>query len=160
MTLLELFKIPALRILLGISLLVSAVSATAAFMLADTEAPYIYHADKSFILPEFAEGGDQMTVYWRVTINRRCEGFTQRVLFDPRTGVILATYDAAPMVPKTNIVSEIAGDGPYSVRTFLLPQVIQKGKIGYRSAVCYSCNPLRRLIPVCTFTPDLFFEVR
>lgn len=156
----ELLEVTAFRVLLGISVLMSVVSAAVAFMLADTEAPYTYHGDKSFILPEFAEGGDQMTVYWRVTINRRCDGFTQRVLFDPRTGVILSTYDAAPMVPKANIVREVDGDGPYLVRTFLLPQVIQKGKIGYRSAVCYSCNPLRRWVPVCIFTPDLFFEVK
>lgn len=160
MKLAELWKIPSFQILMCISILVATIAAALAFMLADTEPPYEYHVNKSFILPEYAGGGEQMTVYWRVTVNRKCDGFTQRVLFDPRTGVIIATYDAAPMVPKTNIVREVDGDGPYSVRTFLLPQVIQKGKIGYRSAVCYSCNPLRRLIPVCTFTPDLFFEVR
>lgn len=159
-TIYALWKTPSFKALLAVSLVVAAICATLSYWITDTEPPYTYHGEKSYILPHDAVGGDQMTVYWRVTINRKCKGFTQRILFDPRTGVNIATYDAAPMVSDTNIVASLHGEGPWLVRSFLLPQVIQKGVIGYRSAVCYSCNPLQEWRPVCMFTPDLMFEVR
>ena len=126
-----------------------------AFMMADNEPPYEYDAERSFIVPSKAHDGEQVTVMWKLkTVNRICPGSNRRVLFDPTTRVILASYDPTPAA-----VSESIKDG-YLNRTFLLPRALPAGLIGYRANVCYECNPFQRFIkPLCVATPELFFSV-
>lgn len=126
------------------------------FMAADNQPPYEYDAEKSYIVPSKAHDGDQITVMWKLAkINRICPGSNRRILFDPRTRVILASYDPTPAA-----VSESIHEG-YLNRTFLLPRgALPEGPIGYRANVCYECNPFQRFIkPLCVATPELFFSV-
>lgn len=137
--------------------LLSGVCGWVAFMAADNQPPYVYDEANSYIVPSVAAEGQRITVKWRLLrVNRVCPGSTRRVLFDPRTGVILATYD-----PTLAVVSASIKDG-YLNRTFLLPagDVLPVGEIGYRSTVCYECNPFQEFIkPLCVTTPDLRFLV-
>lgn len=130
--------------------------AWAAFMVADTDPPYEYDVASSYIVPSKAHDGDQITVKWKLAkINRICPGSNRRILFDPKTHVILASYDPTPAA-----VSESIQDG-YLNRTFLLPQgVLPQGKIGYRANVCYECNLFQKIFkPLCIATPNLFFII-
>jgi hypothetical protein len=78
-----------------------------AFMVADTAPPYEYDVERSYIVPSKAHDGDQITVMWKLAkINRICPGSNRRILFDPRTRVILASYDPTPAA-----VSESIHDG-------------------------------------------------
>lgn len=127
-----------------------------AYMAADTTPPYEFDAANSYIVPSTAHDGDQITVKWKLSkINRVCLGSNRRVLFDPKTRVILAAYDPTPAA-----ISESIVDG-YLNRTFLLPRgALPEGQIGYRANVCYECNPLQRYFkPLCISTPELFFRV-
>lgn len=142
------------KVQLCISIVLSVIAASVAFMFFDTDPPYNYDASRSYIEPDHADGGDTVTSNWKVTMNRWCPGTMQRQLFDPRTGAIVSTYDTIPMAHH----SIIDKDG-YLRRNFILPRAISKGRTGYRVNVCFSCNPLQRLYPVCYKTPDLFFMV-
>ncbi len=129
-----------------------------AFMAADNQAPYGYDAANSYIIPAVADDdGDQITVMWKLLrVNRACPGASQRMLFDKKTGVILATYDAAPAALTSSVK-----DG-YLNRTFLLPRgALPSGEIGYRATVCYECNHFQKFVrPLCVTTPDLTFRIR
>lgn len=139
-----------------IGTILSGLFAWVAFMVADNEPPYEYDVGKSYIVPSVAHDGDQITVIWKLNkINRVCPGSNRRILFDPKTHVILASYDPTPAA-----VSESITDGHLN-RTFLLPRgALPSGPIGYRANVCYECNLFQRFIkPLCIATPELFFSV-
>jgi hypothetical protein len=140
----------------AIGMILAGMFAWVAFMMADNEPPYEYDAEQSYIVPSKAHDGDQITVKWKLAkVNRICPGSNRRVLFDPKTHVILASYDPTPAA-----VSDSIEDG-YLNRTFLLPRgVLPSGKIGYRANVCYECNIFQKIIkPLCIATPNLFFQV-
>jgi hypothetical protein len=144
-----------LRWQIVIGLWLATIFGGGAFMFADNTPPYEYDAEQSYIVPSTAHDGEQITVMWKLKkINRICPGSNHRVLFDPKTRVILASYDPTPAA-----VSESIIDG-YLNRTFLLPRgALPEGAIGYRANVCYVCNPLQRLFPLCVTTPELFFRL-
>jgi hypothetical protein len=145
-----------LRWQLVIGTILCGLCAWVAFMVADTTPPYEYDIERSFIVPSRAHDGDQITVRWALAkVNRICPGSNRRVLFDPKTHVILASYDPTPAA-----VSESIQNG-YLNRTFLLPRgVLPSGKVGYRANVCYECNLFQKFIkPLCVATPNLFFQV-
>jgi len=125
-------------------------------MAADNQPPYEYDAANSYIVPSIANDGDQLTVRWKIKVNRICPGSNSRVLFDRQTGVVLASYDPTPAA-----VSASIKDG-YLNRTFLLPRgALPSGEIGYRATVCYQCNLLQKFVkPLCVTTPELTFRVR
>lgn len=135
-------------------ILLCGMSAWVAYMIADVEPPYVYYGEESYIIPSSAEKGEQMVVHWKVKQNRYCPGYTVRQLFDPKTTAIIATYDTAQMAP----VNSVSPEG-YLIRTFTLPRAISSGRTGYRTVVCFSCNPLRRLVPVCEMSPYLYFNI-
>ncbi len=86
-------------------------------MAADNVPPYEYDVAESTIVPDLVENeSQQVTVRWKIKkVNRICPGSNQRQLFDPKTGVILATYDPQPAAISSSII-----DG-YLPRTFNLP---------------------------------------
>jgi hypothetical protein len=146
-----------LRWHIAIGVVVSSMLGWLAFMVADNTPPYVYDSENSFIKPAQADDGAQITVMWKIkTINRICPGASVRTLFDPKTKVILASYDPAPAAISSSISSG------YLNRTFQLPRsVLPPGQIGYRATVCYECNLYQKLAkPLCITTPDLFFEVK
>jgi hypothetical protein len=127
------------------------------YFASDRKPPLVFDASESSIIPPSAQGGEQITVLWRVTeLRRTCPGTVRRVLFDPDRGVQLAIYDT-----ESSANLGAVQDG-FLHKTFMLPKVIQKGEIGYRADLCYACNPLQRLIPalrICYSTPDLKFKI-
>ena len=149
----ELWTVRAFRLnfIGGVILMLMASSLT--YIIFDTQPPYTYIVKESGIIPPTAKGGDQVIVMWRVIFHRSCPGSNQRILFDPVTKVILASYDPAPAATTVSL-----RDG-YLNRTFLLPKNIQPGWVGYRAVVTYQCNFLQRFWPLVVTTPDLFFKV-
>lgn len=146
-----------LRWQLAIGVFVSSLLGWVAFMMADNTPPYVYDAERSYIKPSVVDDGDQVTVMWSIKkVNRICPGASVRTLFDPKTKVILASYDPSPAAISSSLVNG------YLNRTFQLPRsLLPPGPIGYRATVCYECNLFQKLAkPLCVTTPDLFFEVR
>lgn len=125
-----------------------------AFMAADNQPPYEYDAANSYVVPSPANDGEQITVKWKLSkVNRVCPGSNRRMLFDPKTKVLLATYDPTPAAFSASLV-----DG-YLNRTFLLPRgALPSGEIGYRATVHYECNLFQKYVrPLVVTTPDLIF---
>lgn len=151
----NLFASPTFRVLFFVSMILALVLGPVTYWAFDNQRPYIFDGSESYIIPNEATGNDQMIVAWKVKVVRQCEGLVRRELFDPRTQVILSIYDPQ----QAQINSMPIGEGYYN-RTFLLPKMIQTGKIGYRVRAEYYCNPLQRIWPLKYSTPDLFFEVK
>lgn len=144
-----------MRFCLFLSVIASSLLGWIAFMAADNQPPYEYDVENSYIIPYYAKDGSQITVRWRLkNVNRICPGSNRRVLFDPITKVVIATYDPTPAA-----LSDSVKDG-YLNRTFLLPQSLPEGRTGYRATVCYECNPFQKYVrALCITTPDIFFNV-
>lgn len=139
-----------------IGLILAVTLGSIGYMAADNQPPYEYDLEKSYIIPSLANDGDQITVLWKIKkINRICTGMTHRMLFDPKTDVILASYDPVPAALRSS-----TKDG-YLRRTFMLPRgALPSGEIGYRATVCYECNAFQKLVrPLCITTPDLTFRL-
>jgi hypothetical protein len=151
----NLFASPTFKVLFFISMVLAVLLMPVTYWALDNQRPYIFDGAESYILPNPATGNDQMIVAWKVKVHRQCEGLIRRELFDPRTQVVLSLYDAQP----THIHTLPLGDQYYN-RTFLLPKMIQTGRIGYRSKLEYYCNPLQRIWPIQYTSPELFFEVK
>jgi hypothetical protein len=141
---------------IGFAIVIAFLTGSVVFMAFDTTPPYEYDESASFVVPSPANDGDQVTVKWRLTkVNRICPGISQRVLFDPKTKIILANYDPMPAT-----TTESMRDG-YLNRTFALPRGLPSGPIAYRADVCYACNPFQQFVrPLCVPTPNLIFVVR
>lgn len=123
----------------------------------DNTPPYEYDVEQSTIVPDLVtDESQQVTVKWKLKkINRMCPGANQRQLFDPKTGVILATYDPTPAALSGSIK-----DG-YLNRTFSLPwAALPPGRIGYRAHIRYQCNLFQMIYPLEITTPTLYFYVR
>lgn len=132
------------------------LAGSVAFMAFDNAPPYEYDEANSYVVPSPANDGDQITVKWKLMkVNRICPGSAQRVLFDPKTKIVLANYDKTPAA-----TSDSVKDG-YLNRTFALPRGLPSGPIAYRANVCYGCNLFQEFIkPLCVATPNLIFSVR
>lgn len=132
---------------------VSAVLAAALFVglpgffAFDNEPPYSYL--EGTVFPDPAPEASQITVHWKLKMNRMCPGAVQRQLIDSRG--LTHTYDAAPAATSASV-----RDG-YLLRTFLLPQNMPRGLTKYRANVCYVCNPLQLFFPLCKTTPEISF---
>lgn len=134
----------------------AAVFGWIAFMANDNLPPYVYDTENSSIVPDPAGSGDQVIVKWKLkAVNRMCLGSIRRTLFDPRTRVILATYDPSPAALSSSIQNK------YLNLSFALPKAIPPGEIGYRAEVCYQCNFYQQYVrPLCITSPELKFVVR
>jgi hypothetical protein len=145
------------RVTTFMSVLVGVVSGWIAFMAFDNTPPYEYDASQSTIIPEVVQGDSpQIAVDWKLRrINRICPGTISRQLFDPKTGVILVTYDAVPAALSSNIKDHRL------TRTFALPMAaLPSGRIGYRAIMRYQCNFFQQFYPLEIVTPNLYFYVR
>lgn len=119
------------------------------YLLQDNLPPYTYL--DGVVVPDPAYSGDQVRVDWTIKVNRLCRGAVQRELVDSRD--VTHSYDATPAS-----LSVRPGDRWLS-RTFTLPLNMPAGRTRYRARVCYVCNPLQVFWPLCTFTPDIVFEL-
>lgn len=150
----NLFGSGAFRALFALSLIFTVATGLLSYWLLDNQHPYEFIAEQSLIIPNEAQGNDQMLVKWKVRFHRTCPGLIRRRLFDPRTEVILAEYDPQQTSPDAPTHSE-----GYLNKTFLLPKQIQTGWVGYKASLEYWCNPVQRLWPLRYDTPVLFFKV-
>lgn len=141
------------RAWLALSVLAAVIIGPVTYWAMDTQVPYDFLGDESFIIPQEATGNDQMLVKWKVRRHRTCPGLVWRELVDPRTNVVLAAYDPQAAAADTQLV-----DG-FLNKTFTLPLKIQSGWIAYRSRLEYWCNPLQRVWPLRYNTPVLYFKV-
>lgn len=123
-----------------------------AWMYLDIAPPYEWSAAESNISPQPARDGEMIAVSWKMKVNRLCPGSSQRILIDAATGQTVATYDATPAA-----LSVRTGDEKL-IRTFQLPRGLPP-LVGYRSTVCFRCNPLQAVFPLCVTTPTLTFRV-
>lgn len=152
----ELWSFKSFRARIFLAMFPTALALVFGFLAFDTTRPYVFHASESYIIPPSGKGGDQMTVFWKVTHNRTCPGIVQRTLVDPATDVILAVYDASPAA-----INGVDIGGNVLAKTFSLPRTLQKGVVGYQASLLYTCNWLQILFPD-TFgikyqTPKLLF---
>lgn len=155
-TIREMLAMRWFRFQAAVGLVLAVVSTPIAFWAADNEWPYTFDAANSFIDPANVEAGGTITVNWKVEKNRECPGAAQRVLFNPETKLIVASYDP-------NLTTPGASYDPATgmlKRPVALPKHLPSGVIGYRAYVWYQCNPLQRFLPLRTVTPDLFFVVK
>lgn len=123
-----------------------------AFMLADNQPPYSYIVEKSFVRPNPAHSGRQVTIHWEFKINRLCPGAIVRTIVDARTKAKVS-YDPTPAL------GTVAMGDTSLERTFFLPEEMLPGPKLYRANAEYICNPLHRIWPLKVQTPDLAFEV-
>lgn len=122
----------------------------AGFLSADNKPPYSYNAAKSYIKPDPAGAGRQVTIHWEVKNNRYCPGFITRSIIDAKTKVIVS-YDPFPALFE---------EGEHFIdRSFYLPDSIEPGIKIYRVNGVYFCNILQRLWPLKVQSPDIFFEI-
>ena len=133
---------------IAFAIMIAFLAGSIVFMAFDTTPPLRYDESASFVVPSPANDGDQVTVKWRLKkVNRECPGIAQRVLFDPKTKIILANYDPTPAAT--------------SESEFALQRALPSGQIAYRADVCYGCNLLQQFVrPLCVPTPNLTFTVR
>lgn len=150
-------EIRTYRKTLGVACALGLVFGACAFMYLDTVPPYEFDVSQSYIVPDPAEDGQQITVNWKVKENRICPGVNYRTLIDPKTRAVVATYD--PVAALTRMEGEDLSGG-YLRRTFLLPAGPLPAEMDYRARTCFSCNPLQRLYPFCVQTPLLRFRIK
>jgi hypothetical protein len=123
----------------------------------DRTRPYDFILSESYIHPASGKGGTQVVVNWKVHSNRShvCPGTIERVIIDPETGVVLATYTP------TMANSQMPLDG-WIRNTFLMPHNMKPGVVGYRSKLAYTCNWFQALFPSFAIhyeSPTLLFTI-
>jgi hypothetical protein len=118
----------------------------------DDELPYDYHRINARIEPQPAIPGERVTVTWPITVRRLCPGTVHRSLRDAVTDRPVAQYDP---VPSSLTVS--MGDKEIA-KVFQLPAELPP-LVKYEATVCFRCNPLQSILPICTRTPTLVFRV-
>lgn len=136
-----------------VALLTLLVIAPMSYMIADTEPPYEFDAEQSYVIPSKTAAGHQIVVHWHIIrVNRVCPGMITRYIVDDRT-MTKISYDAVPSARQVELGARELN------RTFLLPSGIQPGKKWYYSEGYYACNPLQHFYPLIVRTPRLSFEV-
>lgn len=127
------------------------------YMIADNEPPYVYDEASSYIIPDPAKEGWQITVRWKIkAVNRYCPGIGHRKLIDLASGSVIVEYDPVPTA-RDNSVKE-----GFLTRTFMLPVKFDPSPalVGYRQVSCYQCNLYQQFVrPLCVTTPTLKFRI-
>jgi hypothetical protein len=124
-----------------------------AWMILDNQLPAEYLDQDAVIIPDPAEQGGRVTAKIKVKRNRVCPGTVSRLLRDDTTGQVVAIYDPVPAA-----FGRIGGSGLTS-KTFELPEGLPP-VVRYQAEVCFQCNALQILRPLCTRVPDIVFRVK
>lgn len=129
------------------------VAGPSAYLLADRIQPYEYLSGE--VLPPDPKMGGQVSVHWRVKVNRFCHGWVQRNITDQRGYV---WHNAG--TPVKDLYWVKPGDLADIVNTFELPRQLGAGPTTYQAHVEYRCNWLQKLVwPIRVATPVLHFDV-
>lgn len=138
-------------------LIMTAIGGWIGVMWLDTERPYTYDQQLSFVSPNPAPQGSMVVVDWKFTKPpaRLCPGSLQRILRDAQTGEKLITYDTTPAAMSVTM------DDLHLVRAFMLPPIRLPPEVTYQGDVCFQCNVLQTIFPrlFCLQTPALNFRV-
>ena len=127
------------------------------WMYFDDQPPYTYVSGEIKPDPVRSEGEAQVTWHLTPTV-RVCSGDVLRRMYNadetsPTFGKLVAAYDRTP----ASISVEVGDDT--LIKNYYLPPELPR-RVRYSADVCFYCNPLRRLLPICIRTPDLFFNVK
>lgn len=141
-----------MKLYLTYLVLIGIILGALAFMSADTTPPYEYDVAESYVIPEQTQAGHQLTVHWKIKVNRICPGTIVRTIVDTKTG-IRVSYDPTPAANTLETVDHELN------RTFMLPTGIPPGAKWYYSDGDYACNLLQRFYPLHVRTPRLPFTV-
>lgn len=123
-----------------------------AYMWMDNVLPTEYMEVGAKIVPDPVEDGGRVTVHLKVRRNRACPGYVHRHLRDATTGKTVAIYDPVPAS-----MSFAIGDSD-TAKTFELPEGLPP-RVKYQARICFRCNLLQDLRPLCTDAPDIVFSV-
>jgi hypothetical protein len=118
----------------------------------DNVLPTEYMEYGAKIIPDPVEDGGRIVVQIRVRRNRSCPGYVHRLLRDAETGKVVAIYDPIPVS-----LTWAYGDTE-TAKTFEIPEGMPP-RVKYQAKVCFRCNPLQELFPLCTDVPDIVFSV-
>ncbi len=116
--------------------------------MADNQPPYSWHG--ATVHPDPAPEGAQISVCWKMVVNRICPGLIQRQIIDAHGEV--HNYD-----PVSAVSAEDVRD-PFCV-TFRLPLGLPPGPSRYRAHAAYYCNPLQYVWPLRVATPEVSFTL-
>ena len=123
------------------------------WMCADNTTPYVYDAEQSHMVPDPAIQGSMVTADWKLKeVRRICPGSVQRFFRDIESGKIVATLDTTPV---SRAVKAVDNNLP---RSFVLPPNLPE-VTGYSAEICFECNPLQHVFPLCMHTPEIRFRV-
>lgn len=127
------------------------------WMAMDRQPPYTGHVGR--LIPPDPRPGDPVSVEWKLTIHRVCDGWVQREVIDSQ-GVI-CVYERQPAIRRDQLFGQQKGSEADRLnRQFRICERAATGPARYRAITCYECNPLQRWWPVCTRTPDINFTIR
>jgi hypothetical protein len=131
----------------------SALAAWVAVMAQDDVMPTQYFSHGAQVVPNPVEDGGRVTVDIPIKRNRECPGLVHRVIRDGVTGKLVAAYDPMP--------SSMGGDlgDSWIKKTFELPEGLPAIS-RYQARVCFTCNALQHIKPLCTNAPDILFRVK
>ena len=125
-----------------------------AYFLSDRRLPYEYLFGE--VLPPMPAVGGQISIHWRVKINRYCPGWVQRTIIDEHG---YRWYNIGG--PVKNIMPVKRGDEADVVNTLELPRMLSAGPATYLAHVTYHCNWLQRWFwPITVDTPALQFTIK
>ena len=122
------------------------------WMALDDLLPTEYLEEGAKIVPNPVEDGGRVRVLIKVKRNRMCPGTVYRTLRNAETGKIEAVYDPVP-----SMQASMMGDLMVT-KTFELPEGLPP-LMKYQARICFHCNLLQNLRPICTDAPDIFFRV-
>lgn len=124
------------------------VVGTLFYLAIDRAPPFEYVSGE--VLPPSPPAGGQISIHWHLRINRVCPGWVEREIVDHR-GYIWRNAGSAVRVAS-------ARDEDV-VNTLELPHALGPTRAKYVANICFVCNPLHRVWPICVRTPELPFEI-
>ena len=132
----------------------TALGAWIGVMWLDNQPPYEYDANDSHIFPDPAPQGSMVRADWAIKkINRICPSQVQRYFTNADTGKLVATTDMTPVSRAVKV-----GDNRIP-RAFQLPPDLPP-HVGYFTDVCFQCNALQHVFPLCIKTPVITFHMK
>lgn len=143
------------KLIPAVAVAIIGVAAVLFYMAVDRHPPYDYIRGE--VLPPDPVVGGQISVHWRVRVNRYCPGWVERYITD-RRGYIWHNIGT----PVKDIRPVAPGQKSDIINTFDLPRQLGQGPATYQARACYSCNPLQEWArwPICVDTPKVLFEIR
>ena len=131
-----------------------ALGSWVAWMALDNEPPYTWEGSDggSRIIPDPAPQGSNVTADWKLTkVNRLCPASVQRFFRDHETGRVVATLDT------TEASRAVKAGDERLPRSFQLPPNLPP-TTDYSTMVCFSCNLMQVISPLCVMTPNITFR--